>query len=214
MAERQQGVITMSTPAKNGIMSTRTLVQLALLTAIIAVMSFTPVGYLKTPLIEISFIPIPMVVGAILLGPAAGAFLGGVFWITSFIQCFGMSQFGATLLAIDPLLTFILCFFPRLLAGLCCGFLFRALDRRDKTKHRLLSYSVGALSGALFNTVFFVGTLILLFGRTDYIRSIGDTVPKLIAAIVGLNGVIEAVVCMIVGAAVSKALNQALRKLK
>ena len=192
--------------------STRTLVELALLTAMIVVMSFTPIGYLKTPIVEITFITIPVVIGAILVGPAAGAFLGGVFGLTSFIQCFGMSQFGAMLLSINPILTFIICFVPRVLMGWLCGVIFRAMLKCDKTKFKLWAYGVGAFSGAALNTILFVITLILLFGRTDFILSIGDTLPKLIAAIVGLNGVIEAVVCTIVGAAVAKALSRALSR--
>ena len=192
--------------------STRTLVELALLTAIIVVMSFTPIGYLKTPIVEITFITIPVVIGAILVGPAAGAFLGGVFGLTSFIQCFGMSQFGAMLLSINPFLTFIICFVPRVLMGWLCGIIFRAMLKCDRTKFKLWAYGVGAFSGAALNTILFVITLILLFGRTDFILSIGDTLPKLIAAIVGLNGVIEAVVCTIVGAAVAKALSRALSR--
>lgn len=192
--------------------STRTLVELALLTAIIMVMSFTPIGYLKTPIVEITFITIPVVVGAILVGPAAGAFLGGVFGLTSFIQCFGMSQFGAMLLSINPFLTFIICFVPRVLMGWLCGIIFRAMLKCDRTKFKLWAYGVGAFSGAALNTILFVITLVVLFGRTDFILSIGDTLPKLIAAIVGLNGVIEAVVCTIVGAAVAKALSRALSR--
>ena len=73
---------------------TRKLTQMALLTAIILLMAFTPLGYLRTGVVEITFIMIPVVVGAILMGPGAGAILGGVFGLTSFIQCFGMSALG------------------------------------------------------------------------------------------------------------------------
>ena len=50
------------------------LVLTALLTALIIVMAFTPLGYLKSGAIEITFIPVPIVIGAVLLGPAGGAF--------------------------------------------------------------------------------------------------------------------------------------------
>ena len=70
--------------------STKYLVEMALLVAIILLMAFTPIGYIKTAGLEITLIVIPVAVGAVTLGPAAGAILGGVFGITSFIQCFGM----------------------------------------------------------------------------------------------------------------------------
>ena len=87
---------------------TRRLVYMAILIAIILVMAFTPLGYLKTAGIEITFIQVPVIVGAILMGPAAGAILGGVFGFTSFIQCFGLSAFGAALLEINAVYTHML----------------------------------------------------------------------------------------------------------
>ena len=77
--------------------STKYLVEMALLVAIILIMAFTPIGYIRTAGLEITLIVVPVAVGAVTLGPAAGAILGGVFGITSFIQCFGMSPFGAYL---------------------------------------------------------------------------------------------------------------------
>ena len=59
------------------------LVLTALLTALIIVMAFTPLGYLKAGAIEITFITIPVIIGAVLLGPVGGLFLGAVFGITS-----------------------------------------------------------------------------------------------------------------------------------
>ena len=86
---------------------TRRLVQMSILIAIMLILAFTPLGYLKVGAIDITFMTIPVVVGAILLGPASGAVLGGVFGLTSFIQCFGMSTFGEALLNINPFLTFL-----------------------------------------------------------------------------------------------------------
>ncbi|MFQ9820665.1 MAG: ECF transporter S component [Acutalibacteraceae bacterium] len=56
------------------------LVELALLTAIIAVMTFTPIGYLKLGPLELTLIMVPVIIGAVTLGPAAGAFFGARFW--------------------------------------------------------------------------------------------------------------------------------------
>ena len=73
------------------------MVQMAILIAIIALMAFTPIGFIKTAGLEIQLIMIPVVIGAMLFGPLAGAVCGGAFGVLSFIQCFGMSQFGVML---------------------------------------------------------------------------------------------------------------------
>ena len=188
--------------------STRTvkMVQMAILAAIMLIMAFTPVGYLKTAGIEISFMTIPVVVGAIVIGPGGGAILGGVFGATSFIQCFGMSVFGAALLSINPFYTFILCMIPRILMGWLTGIVFKALNRPGRNK--LVSFGVSSLSGALFNTIFFMTFLIVLFGNTEYIKSFqGDLgLIPFILAFVGINGLVEAIVCFVAGAAISRGL--------
>ena len=101
--------------------STQTLVRLALLAAIELVLAYTPLGYFRTAGLEISFLMIPVTLGAILLGPTCGAILGGIFGLTSFGTCFGSSAFGAALLAINPALTFIVCVPTRILAGWLTG---------------------------------------------------------------------------------------------
>ena len=75
---------------------TRTLTTLGILTAIILVMTFTPLGYIKTMGLEITLLHIPVILGAALTGPAGGMVLGAVFGFTSFFQCFGLSTFGTT----------------------------------------------------------------------------------------------------------------------
>ncbi|NLM76854.1 MAG: ECF transporter S component [Ruminococcaceae bacterium] len=185
------------------------MVQTAILSAIIILMAFTPLGYLRVGIIEITFLTIPVVIGAILIGPAAGAFLGGVFGATSFIQALGMSPFGAALLAINPVYTFILTMVPRLLMGWLTGVIFRALMKVDKTK--TWSYIVAALSGAVLNTVLFVGTLFLLFYNTDYLQSFGENFLAILGVLIGLNALLEAIICMIVGGAITKGLAVALK---
>ena len=180
--------------------------QLAILVAVMLLFAFTPLGYLKTAGVEISFMMIPVVIGAIVIGPGAGAALGAVFGITSFIQCFGMSLFGGPLLAINPFYTFLTCMIPRILAGWLPGLIFRALNKIDKT--RLLSFGAASLSGALLNTILFIAMLLLLFGNTEYILSLqGDlSVLAFAVAFVGFNSVLEAAFCLVAGTAVSKAL--------
>ena len=189
--------------------NTKTLymVEMALLIAIIILMAFTPIGYLRTPGVEITFIMIPVVIGSVLLGEKAGMILGGVFGITSFIQCFGMSPFGATLLSINPLLTFLTCMVPRLLMGYFSGTVYKLFK---KTQNQLVAFGATALTGPLTNTLFFVGMVIVLFGNTDYIMGMrgGMNVLAFFAAFVGMNGVIEAIACFAVSTGILTALKK------
>jgi uncharacterized membrane protein len=98
---------------------------------------------------------------------------------------------------------------PRVLMGWLVGLIFRALSRFQGTK-RFWSYAVGSVSGALLNTVLFVGLLLLFFGSSDYLRGFGDGILAILGVLVGLNAAIEAVVGAVVGTAVTKALGVAM----
>lgn len=185
------------------------MVRLALLAAVLVVLSLTPLGYLKAGVIEITFLMIPVVIGGIILGPGAGALLGTLFGVTSFLTCYGIgvpSAFGAVLAGINPFLTFVTCLVPRVLAGWLAGLLFRWLYRFDRTK--FLSFGAASLAGALLNTLLFTVTLMVCFGRTDYILEMraGQNLLLFMAGFVGINGLVEAAACLVAGTAISKAL--------
>ena len=67
--------------------NTTFLTEMGLLIALILLLAFTPLGYIKTLGLEITLIVVPVAVGAVVLGPTAGALLGFIFGVTSFIQC-------------------------------------------------------------------------------------------------------------------------------
>ena len=83
------------------------MVELAMMIAIILLMSFTPLGYLRTPGLSITLLTIPVAVGAIILGPKGGAVCGLAFGATSFYMAVtGSSAFAAALFNINPFGTF------------------------------------------------------------------------------------------------------------
>ncbi len=189
---------------KNQRVTTRFLVELAVLTALELLLEMTGLGYIRTGVLEFTIMQVPVIVGAIVLGPTAGLILGSVFGLTSFWQCFGKSLFGATLLGINPAATFVTCVLPRALMGLLCGLLFRVITKKKKTA---VHCAVAGLSGALLNTVLFMGCLLVFFGRSEYLLSMGsDNVLGFVVGMVGVQGVIEAVICCVVSASVSFAL--------
>ena len=188
------------------------LTQLAMLSAIILLMAFTPLGYLKIGPLEITFLMIPVVLGAVLMGPLDGAILGAVFGATSFIQCFGFSAFGATLLGINPFYTFILCLVPRILIGLVSGYLFILLEKLHV--NQVVSYALAGLAGALTNTVFFVGFLILFFGNSAYIQSFGENLIAIVGVLVTTNSLIEAVTCTVMVTILAKTLRFVVKRMR
>ncbi len=185
------------------------MVRTALLAAIIFVMAFTPLGYFKTGGLSITLLPVPVIIGAIVMGPVTGAVLGLTFGMTSVIQCFGLEPFGTALMGINPIGTILTCLVPRAAMGFLTGVIFMALSRLDKKK--LLSFAATSLIGALLNTVFFMTFLVLFFYNTDFLQKIiagmgTSGVLSFVLAFVGINGLIEAVACCVLAGAISKAL--------
>ena len=186
------------------------LTQLSVLVALLLIFGFTNIGYIKIGVIEITLNIIPVAVGAIVLGPSAGAICGTVFGLTSFWQAVsGMSAFGAMLVNVSPLLTFVLCLVPRILEGLLTGYIFKGLSKVSKSNS--IPCAVSGLACPVLNTLMFVGMFILLFGKTDvfaslYGQSAASNIVAFFAWFVGLNGLVEAIAGFVIATAISKAL--------
>ena len=182
---------------------TRQMVTTAMLSAILLIMSFTPLGYLNIGPLAISFNMIPVAIGAIALGPVGGMILGGMFGLTSFLQCLGIggtSAMGVILFEINPFLAFVQRFVPRLLAGLFAGLIFQGVR---KVSNSTVACFVTGFSAAMLNTVLFMTALVLLFGNTSYLQGLmnGRNVILFICTFVGVNAVVEMfAACVIVGA--------------
>ena len=197
--------------------STLYMVELAMMIAIILLMSFTPLGYLRTPGLSITLLTIPVAVGAIILGPKGGAVCGFTFGATSFYMavCHRKFCFRSRTFQYQPgRATFIVCIVARVLEGWITGLIFAALHKSPAKK---FSYYVASLACPLLNTFFFMGFLCLFFYNTDYIQgivsSLGVSNPVVfVAAFVGVQGLIEAGFCFVVGSIVSKALSVALKR--
>ena len=141
--------------------NTSKLVILGLMTGILLLMAYTPLGYLNIGPLAITFNVIPVAIAAITLGPAGGAAIGAVFGMTSFLQCIGIggsSAMGAMLFSINPFLAFVQRFIPRMLDGLLLGYIFQFVRRR--TDAYMASLVTGFCS-AFLNTVFFMTALVV-----------------------------------------------------
>lgn len=186
----------------------RELTLLGLMTALLLVMSYTPLGYLNIGPLAITFNMIPVAITAIALGPWGGLITGAVFGMTSFLQCIGiggMSAMGAVLFDISPVLAFIQRFVPRVLFGVLTGFIHLGVK---KWLGSTTAGFVAGFSAAFLNTALFMLALVLCFGNTEYLQSLmgGKNVLLFICTFVGINAVFE----ILVSTAVTGLLNKAL----
>ncbi len=203
---------------KNQKTRTLHLVELAVLLAVLLLLELTGLGMIKTFGLELTILQVPVIIGAIVIGPASGATLGLAFGLISFWECFGKSAFGAQLLAINPVLTFLVCVPPRVLMGWLCGLIFRGLYRLlQGKKAEILAYGAASLAGALLNTVLFMGTLCICFYQTAFIQGFvsqmgASNVLVFIVLFIGVQGLVEAAVSTVLGTAVSKGAHHALKR--
>lgn len=192
----------------------RLLTQMALLTALMLVMAFTPLGYIPLPFMNATTMHIPVIIGACLLGPKMGGVLGGLFGITSVVRA--TISPNLTSFVFTPFYSFspefhgswtslIVAIVPRILIGVCAGLVFIGLKKL--IHNETISLAVSGFVGSMVNTIGVMGLIYLLFG--EQYAAAGGTDPSLllgvIMGVVGLNGVPEAIIAAVLTAAVSKA---------
>ena len=193
----------------------RTLTRLALLVAIELVMKAVGLGSVPVGPLYMSFLTLPIAVGAITMGPAAGAILGGVFGAVSFYDAVtGASAMTGALFQVSPVNTFILCVGMRVLMGVRVGLIFNAVKNFDKPG--TWSYLVSAMCAPALNTLFFMGYIVLAFYGCDYVQNLvsakGAANPLMfVVLLVGVQGVAEFLVSGILGGIVARAVHKFLK---
>ena len=135
--------------------STRTLTGMALLTAVVVILQFLG-AFVRFGPFSISLVLIPIVVGAALYGPLAGAWFGFVFGMVVLL-----SGDAAAFLVVSPLGTILTVLLKGSLAGLCAGLVYKALSRSEAKLHGVdLAVVAAAVVCPVVNTgVFLLGCL-------------------------------------------------------
>ena len=196
---------------KSNKFTTSQLTILGLMSGILFLMAYTPLGYLNIGPLAVTFNVIPVAICAVVLGPTGGAVAGAVFGLTSFLQAMGIggtSALGAALFQINPFLSAVQCFVPRILDGLLIGYIFRGMRRKTNV---YVSCAVTGFISAFLNTLFFMSALIVMFGNTEVVQNLmgGRNVIIGCCLMVGVNAICEMVSSTILTAAVGTALSKA-----
>lgn len=192
---------------------TRWMVSVALMAAIVVLLANTPLGMIQLPIIKATTVHIPVILGAILLGPAAGAILGAVFGICSMIS----NTIAPTLLsfAFSPFLSNdLLGIFKalwisigcRMMIGVVAGWLWILL--RKLRVNPWIALPVTGFVGSMTNTIFVMGSIYkLLASQYAQARNVAtDAVWGLIMGTVTASGIPEAIAAAVLIAVLGKVL--------
>ena len=200
---------------------TRWMVSVALMAAIVIVLANTPLGMIQLPIIKATTVHIPVIIGAILLGPSAGAILGAVFGICSLISntmtptllSFAFSPFMSTSGIPGALKAIWISVGCRILIGVAAGWLWIALEKLKI--NQLIALPVVGFAGSMVNTVTVMGSIYFLFAQQyAEAREVAVTaVWGLIMGTVTASGIPEAVAAAILVLALGKVLIQIFRRM-
>ena len=200
---------------------TKDMVTTAMFVAIILAMSFVPyLGYIPLGFMTATIIHSPVIIGAILLGPARGAFLGGIFGLTSMINntfnpnltSFVFSPFYSLGNVHGNFKSLIICFVPRILIGVVAYYVYtgivKLVKKKNSGKSSIAALAAAGAAGALTNTLLVMNGIYFLFG-SSYANAKGiatDALYGVILGVIGTQGVPEAIVAAVLTAAIGKAL--------
>ncbi len=191
----------------------RDLSMMALFSAIILIMAFTPFGLIDLPLIKATILHVPVIIGCLLLGPKKGAWFGFLFGLTSLIKntmAPSMLSFAFTPVVPVPgigrgsIWAILICFVPRILVGILPWFLYHGILKlagpHKNTPLRALSLSLAAILGAVTNTALVMGMIYFVF-RDAYAAIKGIPVREVLSMILGIvmvNGIPEAIAAALI----------------
>lgn len=195
---------------------TRWLASVALMMAIVILLANTPFGMIQLPVIKATTVHIPVILGAILLGPLAGSILGATFGICSMISntlaptllSFAFSPFMSMTGLVGVVKALWISVGCRIMIGLVTGWLWIFFKKINL--NGLIALPVTGFTGSMVNTVFVMGSIYLLFA-SQYAdaKNVGiDAVWGLIMVTVTASGIPEAIVAAILVALIGKVMQR------
>lgn len=193
---------------------TRWTVTVALMMAIVILLANTPLGMIQLPIVKATTVHIPVIIGAIVLGPLAGGILGATFGICSLISntmaptllSFAFSPFLSTTGLVGVVKAIWVSVGCRTAMGVATGWLWFMM-KKLKVNQNIALLLAGFL-GSMFNTIFVMGSIYLLFA-SQYAQAKEVAVTAVFGLIMGTvvaSGIPEAIAAAILVIALGKVL--------
>ena len=195
-------------------MDTRYMAMLAMFCGILLVMGATGIGFIPLPVIKATTMHIPVILGAVLLGPAAGAVLGGVFGLCSIwanttspgLLAFAFSPFMTTEGLPGVLKSLWIALGCRILLGVIAGWLWKGMKRVLKQDY--LALPVTAAIATICHTILVMGSIYLLLTQ-QYAQAKNVAITAvfgLVMSTVTASGIPEAIIAAVLVTVIGKAL--------
>lgn len=200
---------------------TRWMVSVALMAAIVIVLANTPLGMIQLPIIKATTVHIPVILGAILLGPGAGAIRGAIFGICSLVSntmaptllSFAFSPFLSTTGIPGALKAIWISVGCRILIGVVAGWLW-VLFTKIKL-NQFIALPIVGFVGSMVNTVTVMGSIYFLFAQ-QYAEAKEVALTAVFGLVMGTvtaSGIPEAIAAAILVLALGKVLVVVFRKM-
>lgn len=202
--------------------STHYMAMLAMLCSVLVVMGATGIGFIPLPLIKATTMHIPVILGAVTLGPAAGAVLGAVFglcsvWtntVTPSLLSFAFSPFMTNEGFSGIIKSLWIALGCRILFGLFAGYCWKLMKKILKNDYAALP--VTAAVSTLVHTVLVMGSIYLLLAQ-QYAAAKNVAMSAVFGLIMGTvtaSGIPEAIAAAILVTVIGKALLRILARMK
>jgi uncharacterized membrane protein len=169
---------------------------LALFSAIIIIQNYIPlVGYIPAGPIEITIIPITVIIAAMVLGPVEGGIVGGIWGVVDLIRALTVTSSAlGNIVMVNPLISIV----PRVLIGIVAGLVANWLLKAKVQRH--LALVISSVLGSLVNTVLVLSLIYVFYHDGSGIYNslnIKAMMPYLLS-IAGINGIPEAIAAGII----------------
>lgn len=182
-------------------LNVRRMAVISILSAISIVLSMIPfVGYIPLGPVKATIMHVPVIIGAVIEGPAVGAAVGLIFGLTSLFKAFTEPTI-TSFCFMNPIISVL----PRIFIGIAAYYVYAGIHKI--TKRIYLSGFVAGIVGSLTNTIGVMGLIYVLYAE-KYMAAIGQSgnAGKYILAICATNGLPEALVAGILTASVAVAM--------